>query len=478
MTKPSNTLRFRGPGLSARLLILTVTFVMVAEVLIFVPSIANFRKSWLEEHLRAAQIAALALEATEDFMVSEELSRDLLATAGVEAVVLKRGGARKLILGNDMPLNIAAVHDLRGAGPLTLILDSYTTFMLADDALLQVTGDARARLGDYAQIIFEARALRAAMIEYARNILILSIIISLFTAGLVYLSLNWLLVRPVRRMTGSLIAFRTAPEAITSRLSPSGRSDEMGVAERELATMQDELRTALNQKNRLANLGTAVSKINHDLRNILASAQLVSDRLATVDDPTVRAVAPRFVHALDRAIALCAQTLAYGRAEEPAPEVRRFALRPLVDEVGETLGLESPESGVGPVWCNEVDGALTVDADSDQLFRILLNLSRNAADAIHKVRTPTPHCQIIVTASATDTTVAIDVADNGPGLSARAREHLFEPFTGSARAGGTGLGLAIARELSRAHGGDIELVESGPEGTRFRVLLPRRAELD
>lgn len=478
MNKPSSRLKFRGPGLSARLLILTVTFVMVAEVLIFVPSIANFRKGWLEEHLRAAQIAALALEATEDFMVSEELARDLLATAGVEAVVLKRGGARKLILGNDMPINIAAVHDLRGAGPLTLILDSYTTLMLPDEALLQVTGDTRAGLGEYAQIIFKARALRAAMIDYARNILILSIIISLFTAGLVYLSLNWLLVRPVRRMTHSLIAFRTAPESITSRLSPTDRSDEMGVAERELATMQDELRNALNQKNRLANLGRAVSKINHDLRNILASAQLVSDRLATVDDPTVRAVAPRFVQALDRAIALCAQTLAYGRAEEPAPEVRRFALKPLVDEVGETLGLEGPDGGEGPVWCNEVDGALMVDADSDQLFRILLNLARNAADAIQKVRTPTPHCQIIVTASGKENAVAIDVADNGPGLSAQARTHLFEPFTGSARAGGTGLGLAIARELSRAHGGDIELVESGPEGTRFRVLLPRRAELD
>ena len=465
-----------GPGLSVRLLLLTIAFVMLAEVLIFVPSIANFRKSWLEEHLRAAQIAALALEATSDYMVSDELAADLLGTAGVEAVVLKRGDARKLILGDDMPGDITSAHDLRTDGPLSLIMNAFGTFGLDEDALLQVTGTARSGAGDYTQIIIRAGPLCQAMLIYSRNILFLSIMISFITAGLVYLSLNWLMVRPIRRVTASLTTFGKTPESVTSRITPSGRTDEIGVVERELAAMQDELRTALNQKTRLANLGTAVAKINHDLRNILASAQLMTDRLATVDDPTVRAVAPRFIHAVDRAIALCQQSLAYGRAEEPTPEVRHIALGPIVEEVGNSLGLDSvnAESAGGPVFCNEVPEDLMVDADSDQLFRILLNLARNAADAIAKVRTPTPHCQIRVTASQEDNSTIIDVADNGPGLSEQARKHLFEPFTGSARSGGTGLGLAIARELTMAHGGDMTLVDSGPEGTTFRVILPIR----
>jgi len=453
---------------------------MVAEVFIYVPSIANFRKSWLEEHLRTGQIAALALEATADYMVSEELAKDLLDTAGVEAVVLKRGGARKLILGDEMPKNIAAVYDLRDADPMTLVADAFATMGLADRALIQVTGKTREGLGEYAQIILRAGGLKDAMVIYSRNILILSVVISLITAGFVYVTLSWLLVRPIRRVTASLTAFRSAPEAITSRITPSSRSDEIGVAERELAAMQDELRNALAQKTRLANLGTAVSKINHDLRNILASAQLMTDRLREIDDPAVKTITPRFVHALDRAIALCTHTLTYGRAEEAAPEVRRLALRPLVDDVGASLGLnplDADEPG-GPRWCNEVDADLQVDADPDQLFRILLNLGRNAADAIAKVRHPTPHCQITVTARKANGMTAIDVADNGPGLSARAREHLFEPFTGSAKAGGTGLGLAIAKELAEAHGGSIELVRSGPEGTTFRINLPIRPELD
>jgi len=460
--------------------VLTVAFVMLAEILIFVPSIANFRKSWLEEHMRAAQIAALALEATADFMVSDELAHDLLGTAGIEAVVLKRGDARKLILGDDMPGGIAAAYDLRTDGPLTLIMDAFATFSIDDIELLQVTGHARSGLGDYAQVIMKAGPLRKAMLVYSRNILILSVMISLITAGLVYFSLNWLMVRPIRRITTNLMAFAKSPEAVTSRITPSGRRDEIGVVEQELATMQDELRGALNQKTRLANLGTAVAKINHDLRNILASAQLMTDRLTTVDDPTVRAVTPRFMHAVDRAIALCQRSLAYGRAEEPVPEVRRLALRPMVEDVGHSLGLDAPgDDGVsGPLICHDVADDFRVDADADQLFRILLNLVRNAADAIAKVRTPTPHCQIRISASRDADSTVIDVSDNGPGLTARAREHLFEPFTGGARAGGTGLGLAIARELTVAHGGDITLVESGPEGTTFRVSLPIRPELD
>jgi signal transduction histidine kinase len=74
--------------------------------------------------------------------------------------------------------------------------------------------------------------------------------------------------------------------------------------------------------------------------------------------------------------------------------------------------------------------------------------------------------------------ILIDIADDGPGLSDKARDRLFEPFAGSARDGGTGLGLIIARDIMRAHGGDIELVETGASGTTFRMLLPARSRSD
>ena len=68
--------------------------------------------------------------------------------------------------------------------------------------------------------------------------------------------------------------------------------------------------------------------------------------------------------------------------------------------------------------------------------------------------------------------ILIEISDTGPGLSNAARAHLFEPFRGGARAGGTGLGLAIAKELLRAHGGDIMLTATGESGTTFCLELP------
>ncbi len=125
------------------------------------------------------------------------------------------------------------------------------------------------------------------------------------TAALVYLSLQWLLVRPMRRMTASMTRFREDPEDASRMIVPSGRADEIGLAESELAVMQETVRQALGQRARLAALGTAVTKINHDLRNILSTARLVTDGLTASAAPEVRRLAPRLIDAIDRAVALC-----------------------------------------------------------------------------------------------------------------------------------------------------------------------------
>ena len=326
--------------------------------------------------------------------------------------------------------------------------------------------------GDFIELIMDEPPLRKAMLRYSVDILLISLLISGITAALVYLALHYMFVRPMRRITANMTAFRADPENADRIILPSERVDEIGVAERELATMQRELVSMLHQKSRLAALGLAVSKINHDLRNLLASAQLFSDRLAKLPDPGVQRFAPKLMHALERAIAFCQSTLSYGRLQEPPPERRRILLEPLVEEVHETLGI-GPD---GPIrWISAVERGLMVEADYDQLFRILLNLARNAVQAMESRDTRDPgRDQIRITGRREGAVVVIEISDTGPGFSDRARAHLFEAFQGSTRTGGAGLGLAIAAELVRAHGGEIRLVE-GTIGATLRLTIPDRA---
>jgi signal transduction histidine kinase len=292
------------------------------------------------------------------------------------------------------------------------------------------------------------------------------------TATLVYLSLHYLFVRPMNSLTANMVRFREDPENPGRVVVPSGRNDEIGIAEHELGAMQRDLSTMLQQKSHLAALGLAVSKINHDLRNLLSSAQLFSDRLSQVPDPNVQRFAPKLMRSLERAIAFCQSTLSYGQVTEPAPDRRPVHLEELVEEVRETLGL-TPDSGVR--WISAVERGLNVDADPDQLFRVILNLARNAMQAL-EARAPNEpgRDQLRVTGQREGAVAIIEVADTGPGVSERARAHLFEAFQGSTRPGGSGLGLAIAAELVRAHGGEIRLAD-GTIGATFRIIIPDRA---
>jgi signal transduction histidine kinase len=224
--------------------------------------------------------------------------------------------------------------------------------------------------------------------------------------------------------------------------------------------MQAGLRASLQQKTRLAALGTAVTKISHDLRNMLATAQLVSDRLVSSADPQVKRAAPTLVAAIDRAVELCTRTLDFTREGPPRLDYRRFALKGLVYEIV-VGGLTDDKTQLV-----DAVGDIELEADRDQLYRVLANLVRNAAEA--------GAGQVTVSAATAGDRVIIEVRDNGPGLPPRARENLFTPFAGSGRAGGSGLGLAIARELAHAHGGDLTLVSSDAAGTLFRIDMPAR----
>jgi signal transduction histidine kinase len=457
-------------GLSGRLLMLTIVFVMIAEVLIYVPSIANFRLNWLNDRLAAASTAALVLDAAPSGMVPDSLARQLLDSVGARVVVIKTGEQRRLLASSDVPPAIDHDIDMRNDTALSAIVDAFITMFGRGRDVMRVVGPAP-RNGEFLEIVMNEAPLRKAMLRFSVNILLLSLVISGVTAALVYFALHYLLVRPMRRITDNMTAFREEPENPDRVIAASGRRDEIGTTEHELAAMQRELATMLQQKNRLAALGLAVSKINHDLRNLLASAQLISDQLSSLPDPRVQRFAPKLMRALERAIHFCQSTLSYGRAQEPAPVRKLVPLDPLVEEVHETLGL-GPDSAVR--WITAIERGLMVDADHDQLFRVLLNVARNATQALETRGERDPERdQIRISGRRHGAVVEIEVADTGPGFAPQAQAHLFEAFQGT-RPGGTGLGLAIAAELVRAHGGEIRLVE-GTIGATIRVTIPDRA---
>jgi signal transduction histidine kinase len=469
-------------GLSAKLLLLTFVFVMLAEVLIFVPSVANYRITWLSERLTASRLAALAAQAWGEGKVPDPLRTELLRTAQVRAVSwLLPDGQHKQVLPPVKQETVSAKYDLTAAGRsggfwndvalrAQLIWDAMAVFFADNSRVITVVGEPVA--GDKMIIVVPEGVLKAAMIRYGLNILGLSIIISVITAALVYFALNNMFVQPMMRITRNIMSFSQNPEDASRIIEPSKRRDEIGVAERGLAHMQGELAHTLQQKNRLAALGLAVSKISHDLRNMLANAQLISDRLGSLPDPTVQRFAPKLIASLDRAISLCEATLRFGRAEESPPRREHMPLRALIADVGEGLGLPRED---GIAWTIDVDERLLIDADRDQLYRVLSNLCRNALQALEQQENGDGG-HIRVHATRGSNSVSIDVHDNGPGVPEKARAHLFQAFQGSARKGGTGLGLAVAHELVAAHGGTIRLMstESG-RGTQFRIEIPDRA---
>ncbi len=454
-------------SLSGRFLILTVIFVMIAEVLIFVPSVARYREDFLLARLERAQIASLALLAAD--MIDPELESELLENAGVFNVVLRRDEARQLALSSPIPGPVEATYDLRDPSPFVLIRDALARLADPEDRVIRVIGAPLREGGLLIEVTMQTAQLRAAMIDYGLRILALSAVISGVTAGLLFLAVRAILVKPIERLVGHMRRYAEAPEDASRIIRPGAGVRELRDAEDALARMQTELTQALRQKERLARLGQAVAKISHDLRNILTSAQLFTDRIEGSEDPMVRRMAPKLVNSIRRAVGLTENVLAFGRAEEPPPTLTRVPLAQLVSDVldGERLAVEDHQE---VSFSEDVPATLAVRADPEQLHRTLSNLVRNARQAIAGSGRPGEIC---ISAREEEDSWVISVADTGPGLPPKAQEHLFTPFQGGARKGGSGLGLAIAAELMRGHGGALELARTGPEGTCFTIRLPR-----
>lgn len=456
-------------GLAGRVVLLVIGFVMLAEIMIYVPSVANFRDNWLRDRLSAASAAVLLLDATSQ-QVPDRLVFDALETVRAYTIALKLPDSRRLLASGDMPPRVDVRYDLREATFVDSIGAAFRTLTTRRNRTIAVIGPAPMG-GEYLEITMSEAPLRQALLVYSGNILLLSLFISLIVASLAALSIHLLVLRPVRRLTSSIISFGAAPEDASRVIRPSGLGHEIGRAEEALSDMQRALARELAEKKNLAALGLAVAKVSHDLRNILSSAQLLSDRLTATSDPVAQRLVPKLVGTLDRAIAFCQSTLTYGRAVERTPDLRPVLLRAAVNEAAEVL---LPEGPARIALRNNVGREIEILADPEQLFRVFLNLIRNSFEALETAGPqPGRDPEVCITATARNDIVVIEISDTGPGIPKNAQKRLFDPFKASARPGGTGLGLPIAADLVRAHGGTIALMPAEPgQGATFRLTFP------
>ena len=256
---------------------------------------------------------------------------------------------------------------------------------------------------------------------------------------------------PLGALVDSLNSFSVDPSVATPIPAMVSRAPEFIEAANALEALQRNTLLALRQRERLADIGEAVAKINHDIRNVLSSATLVADTLLASKDERVRRMAPHIVRSLEQSVDLCQSMLDY-LAETPSPEPVRFAPAELVAETSESASIPIRYSGPDEVRM-----------DRTMLSRILLNLARNAVSAGAQA--------LSVDIWRAGKLAVIDIADDGPGIPQKHWDDLFLAFRSKQR-GGSGLGLAIARDLAVAQGGNLKLARSNDDGSEFRLQLP------
>lgn len=462
-------------SLSGQLLIFTVVFIAIVEAVIVIPSLASDHERWLLDKVRQAELVSQSIDVAQNNAVSKEVSNQLRRSAGVLYLAVEINGESYRLYDSKVGVP-EEVLDLRQSHK-NLIHDilylwaPWKTFMGQPDRLIHVVAQPKVRGGQEIEIVVRAEPLKTYLKASLVSMLRVSLSISFLAGFLVFIGLSVFIVRPIRQLTKGIVRFKSNPEDATATPKPSDRPDEIGQIEREMASMQEEVRQALRSRARLAALGQAVSKINHDLRNMLTAAQMASDRLANSADPTVAKALPRLERALDRAVSLAQNVLTYGKSDEQTPQIQIVRLKELAEAAAEDAGLALE----GVRFISRVAKGFNLEVDPEQLHRILVNLMRNARQAIELQPNRRARGRVTLTAVKTSEEVLLIVADNGPGIPEKLREKLFQPFTSSSTPGGSGLGLAIGRELAQLHGGDVRLVGTGTDGTTFEVRLPLKA---
>ncbi len=457
---------FIARRLSAKLLMMTIGFVMLAELVLFVPSLALYRQSYLVDRIQQAGILTQALTGVPDYEASEMLSKDFMTSTDVELLAAKHRGITELILGLP-PTDVNFIEvDMRNPARFPQFRDAFGDFFSSGDDRLRVIADSPVKGQESMELIIPRAAVKAELWDFSERIFYLSLFIAILTGALIYLSMLMIIVRPLQRLLSNMMTFRENPQFRQNLGRSNRRKDEIGELEREFYDTKQSLRSAFRQRERLAGLGLSVAKINHDLRNVLSTALLIADRLTMQKDPKVIDMGEKLVRTVERGVGLTEEVLAYSRAETADPELQSVRISFLLGEVAADTMAHYPATN----FKNNVPTALCAMADPDQAYRILHNLFKNAAQAMKD----SEFRQISVSSEVVEDFVHLDIIDTGPGLPEKAVKNLFLAFAASNGQGGsTGLGLSISKELATAQGGDLQLIKSDSDGTHFRLTFKR-----
>lgn len=478
---------FFSRRLSSNLLLLTIAFVMLAELVIFIPSAAAHRQDWIVSRAQQAALLASALTGIPDYEVSENLATHFMHDTDVIMMSIRREQNSEFILGHPPDSPLITIVDLRSEElPRPKFRDAFMAFFGHKEGHLRVlfpspleqdkSINSENKNAAALELLIPKVKLRLELREYFINIFWLSLAIAVITGSLIYLAMLFLIIRPIEKLAKGLSDFRQDPEMRMSNMSPTNRKDEIGQLEREFHDMKEGVRASFKQKERLATLGMAVAKINHDLRNVLTSASLVSDRLASDQDERVSKMGGRLTRAIDRGVKLTGDVLNYSQSGSESVEFETFRISLLVGEVAsDTLG----NFGSGPrkiKFINNIPTDLDVLANSDHSYRLFQNLFRNAAQAMAAIRDDDAQRDLSVEAIPSGDNVTIRIIDTGPGLPDKAKDNLFKAFASSTGQGNTGLGLTISKELARDQNGDLVLESTGKSGTIFNVTMQASKE--
>lgn len=434
--------------------------------LLFVPSLADFRYNYLHEKIIAGHTAALATEETDHDFISPDLEQELLKASGLQAVIVIQSGSRQILLRSELPATLLDRVDLKRDSFIEKISDAFQTLTRHSDGVILVIGDSVSDRYDSIEILIPEQPLHLAMIDYMQQTALTNILLIIATGVILFISLHFLVSKPMQQMVSRITNFRMNPTApLDYQTAVDFKNNEIGMVEAELLRMQQDLQASLREKKNLAAVGEAVAKINHDLRNLLTTAQINSDTLQLVEDKTVQRLLPRIERSLEQAVNLCENTLRFSQKEEEQANPETLLLNELVEEIITIHGLNfRPDMQV----TIDIPPNLTVYVDLEHLIRMLTNLIKNSDEAMMQRGSLT-----IAATADPSSMVHISVIDDGPGIPEALQPNLFKPFLASSKVGGSGLGLAIVLELAELNGGSACLLRSDASGTCFQISLPQ-----